>query len=97
MTDTLTDNGKKLFYHFNNDGHVVSINDELGYAVFAQYEGEKINKPTAASGMRRVVNNLLLDHGFEDNSSVWVTGVSRGTGDIVRDETVYHTGLISRH
>ena len=96
VTDTLTDNGKKLFYHFNNDGHVVSINDELGYAVFAQYEGEKINKPTAASGMRRVVNNLLLDHGFEDNSSVWVTGVSRGTGDIVRDETVYHTGLISR-
>ena len=96
VTDTLTDNGKKLFYHFNNDGHVVSINDELGYAVFAQYEGEKINKPTAASGMRRVVNNLLLDHGFEDNSSVWATGVSRGTGDIVRDETVYHTGLISR-
>ena len=96
VTDTLTDNGKKLFYHFNNDGHVVSINDELGYAVFAQYEGEKINKPTAASGMRKVVNNLLLDHGFEDNSSVWVTGVSRGTGDIVRDEAVYHTGLISR-
>ena len=72
--------GKKLFYHFNDYGNVVSVNDQLGYACFAKYSDElPVNHPEVASKMQRSVVNLLKGHNMEATGS-WTNANSSGTG-----------------
>ncbi len=78
VTDNLS--GKKLFYHFNDYGNVVSVNDELGYACFAKYSDSlPVNHPEAVSKMQRSIVNLLRNHNFEADGS-WSTVSYGGTG-----------------
>jgi hypothetical protein len=52
VTDNLS--GKKLFYHFNDYGNCISVNDQLGYACFAKYtDSNPINHPETISKMQR--------------------------------------------
>ena len=72
VTDNIT--GKKLFYHFNDYGNVISVNDELGYAAFSQYDEEyPVNHPKAISRLQRSIVNLFMNHNFE-TSSAWNLG-----------------------
>lgn len=78
VTDNLS--GKKLFYHFNDYGNCVSVNDQLGYACFAQYsDAYPVNHPETISKMQRSVVNLLPNHNFEASDS-WSTVSYGGTG-----------------
>ena len=90
--------GKTLRYHFNNDGNQVSVDDELGYAMYTRYDrtddnaNAPINHATERSRMQRVVRNLLLDPMCEENSSVWEKS---STGTITRDQSTRQFGLVS--
>lgn len=68
VTDLTVPDGKKLYYHFNDYGNVVSVNDGLGYACFAKYEDSlPVNHPEVVSKMQRVVCNYIKNHSFEGN------------------------------
>ena len=90
--------GKTLRYHFNDDGNQVSVDDELGYAMYTRYDrtddnaNAPINHATERSRMQRVVRNLLLDPMCEENSSVWEKS---STGTITRDQSTRQFGLVS--
>ena len=90
--------GKTLRYHFNDDGNQVSVDDELGYAMYTRYDrtddnaNAPINHATECSRMQRVVRNLLLDPMCEENSSVWEKS---STGTITRDQSTRQFGLVS--
>ena len=90
--------GKTLRYHFNDDGNQVSVDDELGYAMYTRYDriddnaNAPINHATERSRMQRVVRNLLLDPMCEENSSVWKKSSS---GTITRDQSTRQFGLVS--
>ena len=90
--------GKTLRYHFNDDGNQVSVDDELGYAMYTRYDrtddnaNAPINHATERSRMQRVVQNLLLDPMCEENSSVWEKS---STGTITRDQSTRQFGLVS--
>lgn len=78
----VTDNlgSKKLFYHFNDYGNCVSVNDQLGYALFAKYSTDyPVNHPQAVSHMQKSIVNLLPNHNFEQDGS-WSTVSYGGTG-----------------
>ncbi|MEG2623081.1 MAG: DNRLRE domain-containing protein, partial [Clostridia bacterium] len=67
---------KRVFYQFNDQGNVLSVRDELGYAQFARYEaGEgNENKPTEVSKLQRAVVNLLRRPDFggaTETNPVW--------------------------
>ena len=89
---------KTLRYHFNDDGNQVSVDDELGYAMYTRYDrtddnaNAPINHATERSRMQRVVRNLLLDPMCEENSSVWEKS---STGTITRDQSTRQFGLVS--
>ncbi len=86
--------GKALTYHFNDYGNLVSVHDELGQASFTAFsQGGLPNHPDAVSRMQRVVTNLLMNPSIEDGTVYWTTG---GTGDFLRDQTVFYIGLVSR-
>ena len=97
---SVTDNysGKTMRYHFNDDGNTVSVDDELGFGRYAEYDrsGENENAPvnhaTCVSKVEKVVTNLLKDTSFEDGSSNWQHG---GTGSYLRDEANCRFGLVS--
>ena len=73
VTDNLC--GKKLFYHFNDCGNCVSVNDQLGYASFAKYsDSYPVNHPETVSKMQRSVVNLLRDSGFEKGNAWTLSG-----------------------
>ena len=72
ITDMTVPDGKKLFYHFNDYGNVVSVNDQLGYAAFAKYSVDSpVNHPEAVSKMQRAVCNLVTDCSIEANPLTW--------------------------
>ena len=56
--------GKTLRYHFNDDGNQVSVDDELGYAMYTRYDrtddnaNAPINHATERSRMQRVVRKF---------------------------------------
>ena len=78
VTDNLS--GKKLFYHFNDYGNCVSVNDQLGYACFAKYsDSNPVNHPETISKLQRSVVNLLKNHNFEAASD-WTNANLSGTG-----------------
>ena len=82
VEDVLT--GKSLRYHFNDNGNAISVDDGLGYAVYANYDqsGENadapINHPTTTSRIQRAVNNLLTDGLMLRGDNAWVK-VGTGT------------------
>ncbi len=84
VTDLIGSNlteGKKLTYHFNDLGNVISVNDELGYGCFAGYtEGMPTNHPEYVSKMQRVVNNYLKNHNFLSTSTGWTYDAMDGSG-----------------
>ncbi len=96
VTDAIS--GKTLRYHFNDNGNQVSIDDELGYAVYTRYDQEgdnentPINHATVRSRMQRVVKNLLVDPMIEQASSAWEKS---STGTIIRDQSTDQWGLVS--
>ncbi len=82
--------GKKLFYHFNDNGNVVSINDELGYGCFAQYtDGMPTNHPEVLSRMQRSVINLLKNHHLETANNWTNQTLDSATGSYAHT-TAYH-------
>ena len=99
-TDETT--GKKLRYHFNDRGNCVSVDDELGYAVYTEYdqsgenEAAPVNHATLRSRMQRVVANLLVDGSQEKNSGLWITANEVGNGTFQRAESIWQFGLVSR-
>ena len=89
--------GKTLRYHFNDNGNQVSIDDQLGYAVYTRYdqtgsnENAPINHATTRSRMQRVVRNLLQDSMFELDSSAW----EKDTAVVTRDVSTMQWGIVS--
>lgn len=80
ITDLTVPDGKKLFYHFNDYGNVVSVNDQLGYAAFAKYAvNSPVNHPEAVSKMQRAVCNTFRVHDFEKFD--WALGYTSGNGN----------------
>jgi hypothetical protein len=78
VTDNLS--GKKIRYHFNDSGNLVSISDELGYGAASTYATDgPINKQEAISKLQRSVVNLVRDPTFS-TSNVWIEGHAAGTG-----------------
>ena len=74
--------GKSLFYHFNDAGNLVSVNDELGYGCFAGYSsGAPLNHPDFVSKMQRAVSNYLRNHHFISITDDWVADKMDGAGD----------------
>ena len=87
-SNTLID-GKKLFYHFNDNGNVVSVNDELGYGCFARYtENMPTNHPEVLSRLQRSVVNLLKNHSFETNAA-WTNEILDGATGTQAYSTAY--------
>ncbi len=83
VMDNLT--GKKIRYHFNDSGNLISVSDELGYGAAASYSpAGPLNKPEALSRLQRSVINLLRDPTFRTNS-VWIAGSAGGTGTLTYD------------
>lgn len=75
VTDLLGGSDKKLYYHFNDYGNVVSVNDELGYAAFAKYSDQyPVNHPETVSRLQKSVVNLLRDSGFEKGNAWTLSG-----------------------
>lgn len=78
VTDNLS--GKKLFYHFNDYGNCISVNDQLGYACFAKYtDSNPINHPETISKMQRSVVNFLNGHNMQ-TAGIWTNESLDGTG-----------------
>ena len=84
VTDQLT--GNHLRYHFNDNGNCTSVDDGLGYAVYAEYDQSgsnadaPINHPTTTSRVERAVNNLLTN-GLFGKTTDWTKD---GTGTITQ-------------
>lgn len=90
VTDQTVENGKKLYYHFNDYGNVVSVNDELGYACFAKYSDSlPINHPEVVSKMQRVVCNLFKNHNFESSSDWSLNNATSGNSIAYVTDTKY--------
>ena len=90
VTDLSVPNGKKLFYHFNDYGNIVSINDGLGYACFAQYSPDQpINHPQMLSKMQRVVSNFMKNHSFEGNDDWYFYNPTSGNSAGYATDTYY--------
>ena len=93
VKDLLT--GNSLRYHFNDNGNCISVDDGLGYAVYANYDrsgnnaNAPINHPTTTSRIQRAVNNLLTDGLMLRGSSAWV---KIGTGTIENSVASGHFG-----
>ena len=101
VTDLVVSNnvlvdGKKLFYHFNDNGNVVSVNDELGYGCFAKYTDDMpTNHPEVLSRMQRSVVNLLKNHNFETSTN-WTNQTWNGaTGSYANSTAYYYMGAKS--
>ena len=93
VTDNLS--GKKLFYHFNDYGNCISVNDQLGYACFAQYsDAYPVNHPETISKMQRAVVNLLKNHNFEATGD-WTLGNSTSGNSLAYATDAYHIGTRS--
>ena len=96
VTDEISQ--KTLRYHFNDNGNQISVDDELGHAVYTAYDqrGDNANTPvnhvTTRSRMQRAVKNLLQDPMIEEGSSVWKLS---GTGSFIRHEGTNQWGLVS--
>lgn len=88
---------KSLVYHFNDRGNLISVNDELGYSISAQYtDASPMNHPDAAGRMERAVINLLTDGSFELANAAWTDHNISGTGTFVRDQSTCQAGLVSK-
>lgn len=93
VTDNLS--GKKLFYHFNDYGNCVSVNDQLGYACFAQYsDAYPVNHPETISKMQRSVVNFLAGHNMEASGS-WTNANISGSGTYSYATDAYYMGTKS--
>ncbi|MBR3388723.1 MAG: hypothetical protein IKG84_10975, partial [Bacteroidales bacterium] len=96
VTDQLTNNS--LRYHFNDNGNCTSVDDGLGYAIFAEYDQSganadaPINHATSTSRIQRVVNNLLKDGLLcKTSGSAWT---KYGTGTV---EQIINDGGFGRY
>ena len=90
VTDNLS--GKKLFYHFNDYGNCVSVNDQLGYACFAKYsDSNPVNHPETLSKMQRAVVNFLAGHNMEAAGS-WTNANLSGSGSYSYAADAYYMG-----
>ena len=81
--------GKKLYYQFNDNGNVICVRDELGFASFTNFDSGIANKPSEQSRLRRAVTNLLLNPDYTAN---WETMPSNMI-TVIADESVRCLGL----
>ncbi len=102
VTDLVVDSnnelveGKKLFYHFNDNGNVVSVNDELGYGCFAQYTDDMpTNHPEVLSRLQRSVVNLLKNHNLETATNWTNQTLDNATGSYANSTAYYYIGAKS--
>ena len=85
--------GKKLFYHFNDNGNVVSVNDELGYGCFAKYTDDMpTNHPEVLSRLQRSVVNLLKNHHLETATNWTNQSLSGATGSYANSTAYCYLG-----
>ena len=78
--DATVENGKDLFYQFNDFGNLVCVRDELGYASYSKFSDALLpNHPEQISKLQRSVINLLPNHDFETDG-YWGTVSYGGTG-----------------
>ncbi|MBR0463797.1 MAG: DNRLRE domain-containing protein, partial [Clostridia bacterium] len=70
----------ELIYQFNDNGNVVSVRDDAGYAAYKGYDAEYPNYPDVASRLQRTSVNLLTNHSFETSTGTtyWTTALSNG-------------------
>ena len=92
VSGTSDDSGKKLIYQFNDNGNVVSVRDELGYARFMNYESGTPNSPKAVSKLRKVVMNRLRNLRM---GSPWTAVMNGGSGSAAQDANTRCLGLAS--
>ena len=101
VTDLVVNNntlveGKKLFYHFNDNGNVVSVNDELGYGCFAKYTDDMpTNHPEVLSRLQRSVVNLLKNHNLETATNWTNQTWNSATGSYANSTAYYYMGAKS--
>ena len=93
VKDYSSDEVKKLMYQFNDNGNVVCVRDELGYASYSKFsEGLLPNHPEQISKLQRSVINLLPNHNFELDG-YWTTGTNDGgEGTFEYDTTQRYVG-----
>ncbi len=93
VTDNLS--GKKIRYHFNDNGNLVCISDELGYGASSTYTVTgPLNKPEAISKLQRSVINLVRDPIFTKND-VWIEASAGGTGSLSYDTSEHYVSARS--
>lgn len=86
--------GKSLYYHFNDAGNLVSINDGLGYGCFAGYSDDvPTNHPSFVSKMQRSVNNYLKNHHFlTTTNNDWIGDLMDGEGECSYSSEMNYAG-----
>ena len=90
--------GKTLRYHFNDDGNQVSVDDELGYAMYTRYDRTDDNvmmfkQIVRAVAMRSGIHASFLPKPLADqagsglhiNLSLYMDGKNLFEGDIAPD------------
>ena len=94
VKDYSSDEVKKLMYQFNDNGNVVCVRDELGYASYSKFsEGLLPNHPEQISKLQRSVINLLPNHNFELDG-YWTTGTNDGGEGTFEYDTTQRLSLI---
>lgn len=86
--------GKSLYYHFNDAGNLVSINDGLGYGCFAGYSDDvPTNHPSFVSKMQRSINNYLKNHHFlTTTNNDWIGDLMDGEGECSYSSEMNYAG-----
>lgn len=91
--DATVENGKDLYYQFNDFGNVVCVRDELGYASYSKFSDALLpNHPEQVSKLQRSVVNLLSNHNLEVVQDWFVSMRGAAEGKIIYSYDRTYTG-----
>ena len=97
VQDMTVENGKRLYYQFNDFGNVVCVRDELGYASYSKFSEELLpNHPEQVSKLQRSVINLLPNHDFEMDGYWSTVCYYEGQANFTYDTAQKYMGSRSR-
>lgn len=97
VQDMTVENGKRLYYQFNDFGNVVCVRDELGYASYSKFSEELLpNHPEQVSKLQRSVINLLPNHDFEMDGYWTTVCYYEGQANFTYDAAQKYMGSRSR-
>lgn len=77
-----SDAGKTLTYQFNDQGNVMCVKDELGYAQFTKYSSSFQNTPVNESSLQKAVVNRIR---YPDMKEPWSTQKANSADTVARD------------